>query len=411
MNKQENQKNQIEPKEQINSKQVSIRMIVIVCLFLVVCIFISAIGSRKNQKNQKKQDTENLSTTGFAFDTTYTISIFQGGTKDVLSQCIAKCASFEMLLSSHAPKSQLYQINELSESYRKILSSGELKGLKNGKIKLKPGRCAEIKAKLTDAHGKKSFAYDIMEDGSLTVKADPVIIDLVKKGLEYYQLSKGGFDITIGAVSGLWSFDQRNSKLPSKTLIKQNLSLVKAEYLSISEEELRITNPGTRIDLGGIAKGYIADQLKKYLKKEGVTSGIINLGGNVVCIGKRVDGSPFSIGIQQPFEKRNEVVSTVNVEDKSIVSSGIYERYFMKKKKLYHHILNPKTGYPVDNTLVGVTIMCDDSVDGDGLSTTCFSLGLKDAMKLVESMDGVEALFITKSEQLIYTDGMKDVIS
>lgn len=393
------------------SKQSTIRMIVVACLFLAVCIVISAIGTRKDQKDKKKQEMENLSTTGFAFDTTYTISLFQGGTKDTLSQCIAKCASYEMILSAHAPKSQLYQINELSDSLRKILSSGELKGLKKGKIKLKPSRIQEIENKLVKAHGKKSFVYDVLEDGSLAIKADPMIIDLVKTGQKYYQLSKGGFDISIGAVSDLWSFDQEKGTLPSKTLVKQNLSLVDGGYLVASEDELRITNPGTRIDLGGLAKGYIADSLKKYLKKEGVTSGIINLGGNVVCIGKRGDGSPFSIGVQQPFEKRNEVVCTVNVEDKSIVSSGIYERYFTKNKKLYHHILSPKTGYPVENTLVGVTILSDHSVDGDGLSTTCFSLGLKEGMKLIESMNGVEALFITKNEQLIYTDGFKDVIS
>ena len=162
------------------------------------------------------------------------------------------------------------------------------------------------------------------------------------------------------------------------------------------------------LDLGGIAKGYIADRLKDYLSQNGVTSAVIDLGGNILCLGGKSESDGFRIGIQQPFADRSETVSVVNIRDKSVVSSGIYERYIKAEDgTLYHHILNPQTGYSYENDLLGVSIISDKSVDGDGLSTTAFALGLSEGMKLINSMDGVEAIFITKDEKLHYSENFK----
>ena len=139
-------------------------------------------------------------------------------------------------------------------------------------------------------------------------------------------------------------------------------------------------------------------------------SAIINLGGNVLCIGGKPDNSAFKIGIQKPFADRSETIAVMDIRDKSVVSSGIYERCFEQDGILYHHLLNPKTGYPYDNGLIAVTIISDKSVDGDALSTTCFALGLEDGLKFAEKK-GVQAVFITEDYELHYTDGFQGEIN
>ena len=163
------------------------------------------------------------------------------------------------------------------------------------------------------------------------------------------------------------------------------------------------------IELGAIAKGFIADKLKEYLAGSGVTSGTINLGGNVLCIGKKTDGTPFRIGIQQPFADRNEIITAIKAEDISVVSSGIYERYFKKDGKIYHHILDPSTGYPYNNGLEAITIISKKSTDGDALSTTCFALGLEKGMEFAESLSGVYAVFITEDGEMHYSEGFQEM--
>lgn len=174
---------------------------------------------------------------------------------------------------------------------------------------------------------------------------------------------------------------------------------------------LTFAKEGMGLDLGAIAKGYIADRIKDYLLEQGVKSATINLGGNVLCVGEKPEGTPFKIGIQKPFSDRSETIAVMNISDKSVVSSGIYERYFEKDGKIYHHILNPATGYPYDNHLVSVTIISDKSVDGDGLSTSCFALGLDKGMELINSLPDVQAVFITDDYELHYSDGFEEEIS
>ena len=169
--------------------------------------------------------------------------------------------------------------------------------------------------------------------------------------------------------------------------------------------------PGMGIDLGGIAKGFIADDLKKYLLGQGVKGALINLGGNVLCIGGKEEGEPFYVGIQQPFAQRSQTIAAVAVKDVSVVSSGIYERYFKTEDgAMYHHIINPVTGYPYKNDLLGVTILSENSVDGDGLSTACFALGREKGIEYINSLEGVYAVFITEDEKLWYSDGFEQFL-
>ena len=165
-------------------------------------------------------------------------------------------------------------------------------------------------------------------------------------------------------------------------------------------------DPKARLDLGGIAKGFIADEMRKYLNNKGITTGIISLGGNVLTLGPKEKDSNYTIGIQKPFAESGTPLGKLSIKDASVVTSGIYERYFRVDNTLYHHILNTKTGYPVENSLDQVTIISSISMDGDALSTTCFALGEKEGMKLIEETDGVEAIFVTHDGTIMTSSGV-----
>lgn len=224
--------------------------------------------------------------------------------------------------------------------------------------------------------------------------------NLIQEGIHYSELSGGAFDLTIEPVSALWDFKADKPTVPSSDAIAQAVSHVDYTKVDIQDNTVTLEDPEAGIDLGAIAKGYIADQVKTYLKKQGIKHAIINLGGNVDVIGTKPDGSKYNIGIQKPFDESGEAITSVQLKDQAVVTSGIYERYFKKNGKLYHHILDPRTGYPCENNLYSVSIITDSSTKADALSTTCFLLGYEKGMELIQSMDGVEAIFITDDEKV-----------
>lgn len=224
--------------------------------------------------------------------------------------------------------------------------------------------------------------------------------NLIQEGIHYSELSGGAFDLTIEPVSALWDFKADKPTVPSSDAIAQAVSHVDYTKVDIQDNTVTLEDPEAGIDLGAIAKGYIADQVKTYLKKQGIKHAIINLGGNVDVIGTKPDGSKYNIGIQKPFDESGEAITSVQLKDQTVVTSGIYERYFKKNGKLYHHILDPRTGYPCENNLYSVSIITDSSTKADALSTTCFLLGYEKGMELIQSMDGVKAIFITDDEKV-----------
>ena len=194
--------------------------------------------------------------------------------------------------------------------------------------------------------------------------------------------------------------------MPEDAAIKEALSHVSYDTIRFgagtsSETALPVYNtvtlndPQAAIDLGFIAKGYIADKLKEYLLSRGVESACISLGGNVITIGEKPDGSPFRIGIQEPFSADGTSIGTIDIQDLSVVTSGIYERCFYEDDILYHHILDTATGYPVENELASVTIICDSSTKADALSTSCLCMGLENGRQYLDRAK-VEYLLITK---------------
>lgn len=367
------------------------------------------------------REQEPLSFSGFAFDTVYTLTLYQGGSQELLNSCVAKCEEYEKVFSRTRSDSELYQVNQLEQYYLQVWQE------KTGEEAIPELWDQLIGKKLSDADQQRleralqnmldrqskrqDVPWSVLDDGTLEVEVSDSLYQLVEKGLEYADLSQGGFDISICPVSSLWDFSAEEPHAPETQDIQKALPFVDYQRITIEDRKLRFALPGMGLDLGGIAKGYIADALKEYLVSQGVTRGLVNLGGNIVCIGRKSEEQSFHIGIQQPFGEQNETAAAVSVDDVSVVSSGIYERYFMSEEgQLYHHILNPKTGYPYETEITGVTIVSEKSVDGDGLSTTSFLLGVEKGLELINKSQDVEAVFITKDGKFHYSDGFESLL-
>lgn len=233
---------------------------------------------------------------------------------------------------------------------------------------------------------------------------------VIKESIEFSNISNDTFDISVGPLIDLWSIGTDNAKVPNKEEIENILPLVDYSKILLNDENLsvKLSEKNMKIDLGGIAKGYAADKIYDYLKSENIKSAIINLGGNILTLGSKNNDQPFSIGIQDPTMPRGNSIGNIKVSNKSVVTSGIYERYIEKDNKIYHHMLNPHTGYPFENNLNSVTIVSDESIICDALSTTTFGLGLDNGMKLIESLNNVDAIFITKNKKIYLSSNLKD---
>ena len=241
-------------------------------------------------------------------------------------------------------------------------------------------------------------------------KLSPDTYSVIQKAIKYSKLSGGALDITIEPIVKLWGIGTEKERVPSKSEISEKLKLVNDNDIILDDKNSTVKLKGVNqaIDLGAIAKGYTADEVKKILLENKVKSALINLGGNVYAVGSKIDGTDWTIGIQNPLSTRGEYLGTVSFSDKSVVTSGNYERYFIKDGIRYHHIFDPTTGYPAEKGLISTTIVSNTSIDGDALSTSTYILGLDKGMKLVESIKGVEAIFITKDKKIYVTPGLQD---
>lgn len=217
-------------------------------------------------------------------------------------------------------------------------------------------------------------------------------------------LSGGAFDVTIAPASTLWDFTSEKSMLPDAEQIAEAAELVDYTKIELDGNTVRLP-AGMMIDLGGIAKGYIADRIKVYLEERGVKHAILSFGGNIIAIGAKPDGSQWTIGIQDIDRPTGDPMLKTFSSGGSVVTSGIYERGFDLDGIRYHHLLSPETGWPVQNELASVTIFSDSSMEGDALSTAAFVLGRDAGMKLIESLDGIEAVFIDRDRSVTGTSG------
>ncbi|WP_246168056.1 FAD:protein FMN transferase [Fundicoccus ignavus] len=247
--------------------------------------------------------------------------------------------------------------------------------------------------------------------GVEAVEVDEETFAVIKQALNIAEQSKGKFDISIGAVTNLWQIGSEDARKPSDDEIDAALPLIDYRKITIDEENLtvKLEVKGMVIELGGISKGYIGGRVRDILASHGVTTAIINLGGNVVVMGTSPSNEEgWNVGVQDPDETRGQVVGTQRVTNGAVVTSGIYERFVEVDGIKYHHILDPLTGYPLDNEISGVTVFANTSFEGDSYSTALFLFGIEDGINFVESIEGLEAVFVDKDHGVHLTSGLKD---
>ena len=244
-----------------------------------------------------------------------------------------------------------------------------------------------------------SDVYRINHSRGAPVEVAPETVQLLSHAAEYSRLSGGAFDISIYPVKQLWDFSGTGSDIPDTAALKEAVKRV--DFTQIQLEGNNVTLPdGMGIDLGAIAKGFTADKIADYLRGKGVTSAVIDLGGNVLTIGSKPDGSDWRVGIQQPFGQSS--IDVVEVSGQSVVTSGVYQRYFEKDGVIYHHILSAADGMPCRSGLYSVTVIGECSEQCDALSTVCMLLGYEQSKEILENYPGVRAIFVTDEMELKY---------
>ena len=233
---------------------------------------------------------------------------------------------------------------------------------------------------------------------------------LLEESMELYESTGGLFDIAIYPVMEAWGFPAQDYRVPKKSELENLLALTDASKIQYNEDEDTVSfeQEGMKIDFGGIAKGYTSSRIMKIYEEQGVTSGLVNLGGNVQALGEKPDGSKWKVGIQDP-EGKTDYLGTLSIKNQAVITSGGYERYFEEDGKTYHHIIDPRTGYPADSGLLSVTIVSSDGTLADGLSTSLFIMGKDEAIKYwrdhSEEFDGI---LETEDGSLYVTEGIAE---
>lgn len=355
-------------------------------LAIALILIISQTACTENQKNNANTG---VSKTGFYLDTICTITIF--GVED-------SDDSLSTLSDSERETKILQLITDvfmLCDKYEKMLS----KTIETSDI-----------ARINAAGGK-------------AVKVNDETIEVIQKGILYGELSQGAFDITIGKATDLWGFREAEAgeetesgmsgQVPDVDTLAETMKHVDWSKVKIKGNSVQLEDPEMELDLGGIAKGYIADKVTQFLEDAGVTSAIVDLGGNIVAIGGKAESlldtgaeqSKFTIGIKDPQSESGGLIGTIPAADKTVVTSGTYERYFVADGKKYHHILDSKSGMPTDTDVLSVTIISEKghSADCDALSTSCLALGVEKGMALLQSIEDTEAIFVDSDGQIHMT--------
>jgi thiamine biosynthesis lipoprotein len=243
--------------------------------------------------------------------------------------------------------------------------------------------------------------------GKEPVRVHGEVLELIDRALYYADISDGAFDPTVGPLVALWGIGSESPHIPAREELDGLLPLVNRRDVEIDRQNgtVFLRRQGMRLDLGAIAKGYAADEARRIIREAGVKRAIIDLGGNVFAYGEKENGEPWRIAVQNPLEERGAYIGIAEVRNKTVVTSGVYERYVEAGGRRYHHILSPRTGYPAETGLLSVTIIADSSLDADGLSTGAFVLGYEAGRALIESRPGTEAIFVLDDLSVRCTPG------
>lgn len=326
-------------------------------MIFIIVMFMSTFVLSCSAKGIK--DSNPITKTAFALDTICTITIYDQSSEKVLDECFDKLKDIESKMSVDIKTSEVSMINKMA--------------------------------------------------GIKPVKVSDETYYVISSGKKFSNLTGGKFDITVGPLVKLWGINTPHARIPAQSEINAALPLINYNYVILNDKEktIMLKKKGMSLDLGGIAKGYAGDLVQQVLKDNGVKNAIIDLGGNILTVGSKVDGSDWRVGIQNPIQPRGDYLGIVSVKDKAVVTSGIYERYFIKNGKRYHHIMNTKTGYPVDNELASVSIITDVSMNADALAKA-FCFGVKKGLAFIEKQKSVEAVFVTKDGKVYITPGLKN---
>lgn len=255
---------------------------------------------------------------------------------------------------------------------------------------------------VTDANSEL-YAINQTGSGTLTGKAS----SLMEQALEICRRTDGALDLSIYPIVRAWGFTTGSYQVPDEAEIQALLPLVDYRKIQYDAATGTVTLPeGMEIDLGSVAKGYAGQLAAQMLREHGVQSALLNLGGNLQTVGAKPDGSPWQIGIKDP--QGEDAMMVLSVEDQAVVTSGGYERYFEQDGQTYWHIMDPSTGHPADSGLISVTIVGDEGVVCDGLSTALFVMGLEKAADLWAQSGDFEAVFVTASGEVYITVGLRD---
>lgn len=298
--------------------------------------------------------------TEFVLGTVCTVNLYEKGTEAIYTEIFARLHALESILSANDDESNIGKINASA--------------------------------------------------GIASVEAKQETITVLQEAIKYATASNGAFDPTIGPLVKAWNIGTDYAAVPSKNSIQKALSLIGYQNVKITGNLIYLPKKGMKLDFGGIAKGYAADEIVKILVSHKIHKAIIDLGGNIYALGEKAPGKSWSIGIRNPEKIDGESILNLPIKNLSIVTSGIYERFFEQDGKRYHHILDTKTGYPVENELLSVTIFSANSMQADALSTTVFVLGPVLGLQFVDGLKNVEALFINKNHEIQITSGLRGLI-
>ncbi len=306
-------------------------------LLLMIALLLSGCGSSAGvvQTESTGAVSAYSENTGTYFDTVISVRIYGDQADSLLREVFDFCEEMENTLSAQLETSELYLVNH-------------------------------------------------RESNRLTISDD--LAECIRLGLRYSAISDGAFCISILPVRELWDFsnEDHSASVPDETKILEALQKVDDSKIHLEGNTLTFDSDDTQIDLGGIAKGYISGRIKELLRENGCTSALINLGGNVSTLGVKPDGEAFSVGIQKPFADRGEIMTVVSSADNCVISSGTYERYFTVDDQIYHHILDPETGYPADTELTQVTVIGTDDAMCDALATVGIIVGEEKMISMIE---------------------------
>lgn len=316
--------------------------------------------TKNTQMEEKAESNEEASKDIFAMDTYMTVTAYGAKAQEAVDEAEAEIQRLDELLSTGKEESEIAQLNQ-------------------------------------------NKSATLSEDAGY----------LVERALELNKETDGAFDIAIYPVMEAWGFPTQNYQVPTADTLESLLKLADASQIIYDENSRKISfgREGMKIDLGGIAKGYTSSRIMDIYKENNISSGLVNLGGNVQALGTKPDGSKWRVAVQSP-DDTEDYLGILSVEDKAVITSGGYERYFEQDGKTYHHIIDPKTGYPAENGLTSVTVVSEDGTLADGLSTSLFIMGKEEAIEFWRAhSDEFDIIMLTDEGKLYVTEGIQDDFS